>query len=105
MASSSEKEQTSGKDFTVRYGKKIREGLAQVKKQKKKKHECPSCSKKSLKRMSTGIWRCQSCGTKVASQAYAYRPQDIQERLQVSEAETEEDIEFTADNEVHQGDD
>lgn len=91
MSSPKEKRRTSGKDFTVRYGKKVREGLAQVKKKKKEKHECPNCSKKSLKRLSTGIWQCKSCGIKVTSQAYAYQARDRQkQRLQVSEGENEE---------------
>lgn len=103
MPTNKEKKKTKGKDFTVRYGKKVREGLAEIKKQKKEKHKCPNCSKKSLKRISTGIWQCKSCGVKVTSQAYAYRARDLErQRLQVSkdkvEAGTEVEEEVTESN-------
>lgn len=57
--------------YGARYGKKIRERVKET--QIEQNPECPECGKKSLKRVSAGIWKCKSCGTKVAGGSYNLR--------------------------------
>ncbi len=54
-----------------RYGKKMRELERSVAKQARSRHECPRCGKRSVKRVSAGIWACRSCGVKFAGGAYS----------------------------------
>jgi len=54
--------------YGARYGKKLRDML--LKAGDKKKHDCPSCMKKSLRREAAGVWVCKSCGHKLAGKAY-----------------------------------
>ena len=56
--------------FGSRYGKKIRTNVIAVEKELRKPHPCPECMKKTLKRVSAGIWECKKCGTKIAGKAY-----------------------------------
>ena len=54
----------------VRGGTKTRKRAKAVDRQKNKKYECPECKKISLRRVSNGIWRCNSCGAEIAGGAY-----------------------------------
>ncbi len=54
--------------YGARYGKKTRERLLKVGVQKK--HECPHCFKKRVRRVSAGIWECDACGVRFAGKAY-----------------------------------
>ncbi len=36
--------------------------------------ECPSCSSMKLRRTSSGIWKCKSCGYTVAGGAFDLSP-------------------------------
>jgi large subunit ribosomal protein L37Ae len=56
--------------FGPRYGVKIRKQVSKIESSKRKKHQCPTCMKKSVKRISSGIWKCNSCGTTFAGGAY-----------------------------------
>ena len=56
--------------FGPRYGVSVRRRLGAVEKKQKQKVECPSCSKANVKRISTGIYSCSSCGYQFASGAY-----------------------------------
>ena len=56
--------------FGPRYGLKIRRRILKIEQKQRKKHECPSCSKKALKRIACGIWQCKKCGAKFAGGAY-----------------------------------
>jgi len=56
--------------FGPRYGRKIRDSVRKVEEKSKAKHSCPQCGKISLKRVSTGIWECTKCKTKLAGGAY-----------------------------------
>jgi len=62
--------------FGARYGKKIREKVAEIEKEQKKRHICPHCKMEYLVRRGSGIWICKKCGTKFAGQAY-YPPRVI----------------------------
>lgn len=54
----------------VRGGKRIREKLKEIKELTSTKHKCPSCGKKAVKRISTGLWRCNACKFTFAGGAY-----------------------------------
>jgi len=54
----------------VKYGAKLRKRVAAVEGQRRAAHECPTCGKKRIKRVSTGIWECMSCGARFAGGAY-----------------------------------
>lgn len=56
--------------FGPRYGVSVRRRLGTVEKKQKQKHECPSCSKIKVKRISTGIFQCGGCDYQFASGAY-----------------------------------
>ncbi|MEM5872151.1 MAG: 50S ribosomal protein L37ae [Candidatus Aenigmatarchaeota archaeon] len=60
---------TAGR-FGVRYGKGVRDRIIEIEKVQKVKHICPQCFKKTLKRISPGIWYCKKCGLKFAGKAY-----------------------------------
>jgi large subunit ribosomal protein L37Ae len=69
MARKTKKTGISGK-FGARYGVTIRKRIRDVEREKVKRHECPSCNHKAVKRVDTGIWRCRKCGTTFAGGAY-----------------------------------
>jgi large subunit ribosomal protein L37Ae len=56
--------------FGSRYGKRIREKVADIEKVQKQRHVCPVCKMQYVKRLSSGIWKCKKCGAKFAGLAY-----------------------------------
>ncbi len=54
--------------FGPRYGVRSRKRVAAL--EREVKFDCPSCGNKSVKRVSTGIFRCRKCGVKFAGGAY-----------------------------------
>lgn len=56
--------------FGARYGVTIRKRIRDIEREKVKKHLCPNCNHKAVKRVDTGIWRCRKCGTTFAGGAY-----------------------------------
>ena len=56
---------------TARYGRKIRKLYEKAEKSKKKSYECPKCGKRSVKRISYALWKCNSCGARIAGAAYS----------------------------------
>ncbi|MFQ5909750.1 MAG: 50S ribosomal protein L37ae [Thermoplasmata archaeon] len=69
MARKTKKAGISGK-FGPRYGVTIRKRIRDVEQEKVKRHLCPSCNHKAVKRVGTGIWKCRKCGTTFAGGAY-----------------------------------
>lgn len=61
----------SSKRFGSRYGKKTRDNIAEAEEGYKKTRKCPECGKERLKRISSGIWECKSCGAKIAGGAFS----------------------------------
>jgi large subunit ribosomal protein L37Ae len=57
-------------DPANRYGVRIRKQMSAVTSAKRKSYECPRCRHVSVKRVSTGIWRCRRCDLKFAGGAY-----------------------------------
>ena len=69
MSRRTKKVGSSGR-FQARYGVKSRSRIRNVETQQKKKHVCPSCGEKKVKRSDTSIWQCRKCGVKFAGGAY-----------------------------------
>jgi len=74
MPSKTKKVGAAGR-YGVRYGRTLKLRVVKIEKDQKKKYTCPTCMKQSLKRLSSGIWACNKCGTKMAGKAY--RPGNI----------------------------
>lgn len=55
---------------TSRYGRKVRKNYLDVKKRQMELYECPVCRKKKVKRAGFAVWRCKSCGARIAGGAY-----------------------------------
>ncbi len=66
------KVKSSGK-FKARYGMKARKRYAAIDQAMKAEHECPACKRKSVKRVSTAIWRCRKCNEEFVGGAYLPR--------------------------------
>jgi len=52
---------------------------------KKGRYQCPRCSKKNVRRISTGIWQCASCHYTFAGAAFTPRSgkmKSLQSRLE-----------------------
>ena len=54
----------------AKYGGTLRKRYARIFRTLKAARECPSCSSMRLRRASSGIWKCKSCGYTVAGGAY-----------------------------------
>ena len=70
MATKSKKSKSAGR-FGARYGKKVRTRLVKVEEKQRLKQICPFCKKSGVKRISKGIWHCQKCNKKFASDVYS----------------------------------
>ena len=69
MARKTKKAGTAGR-FGPRYGVTIRKRIRDIEREKIRKHVCPNCQHRAVKRVSTGIWKCRKCGTTFAGGAY-----------------------------------
>ncbi len=58
--------------MVVGYGKRIRKAVEESRKKSTKLYKCPACSRKSVKRLSNGVWRCRKCSVKFASGAFEF---------------------------------
>ncbi|MGI0141105.1 MAG: 50S ribosomal protein L37ae [Candidatus Micrarchaeales archaeon] len=58
---------------SIRYGVSLRKRLRSVQKEKKGRYKCDVCGKEAVKRVSTGIWTCRSCGATYAGGAYSMK--------------------------------
>jgi len=56
--------------FGSRYGKGIRDRVLEIEVKQRTLHKCPGCGSKTLKRVSTGIYKCKRCGIEIAGGAY-----------------------------------
>jgi large subunit ribosomal protein L37Ae len=72
MAKRTKKVGSAGR-FQSRYGVRSRARIRDVEILQKQKHKCPACSQINVKRKSTGIWKCNKCGTTFAGGAYLPR--------------------------------
>jgi len=69
MTSKLKKVKSAGR-FGARYGKTLRDRLSKVESKQRKKQKCPFCKKLGVKRLSKGVWKCNKCGKKFASDTY-----------------------------------
>lgn len=58
---------------SIRYGVSLRKRYAAVAAEKRARYMCDVCGKTAVKRVSTGIWRCRSCGATYAGGAYTLK--------------------------------
>jgi large subunit ribosomal protein L37Ae len=70
MAKRTKKLKSTGR-FGTRYGLKVKEKIRSVEGKQRKKQKCPYCSKLGVKRLSAGIWKCNKCNKKFASNTYS----------------------------------
>jgi large subunit ribosomal protein L37Ae len=70
MSKSTEKAGSSGR-FGARYGVVVRNRVRDIEKTRHAAHECPSCHRDSVSRVSSGIWHCSKCNAKFAAGAYS----------------------------------
>ncbi len=69
MAKRTKKVGAAGK-YGPRYGVRVRKTLKRIEAEKSKRYACPNCNQESVKRVGTGIWRCNRCDTTFAGGAY-----------------------------------
>lgn len=62
---------------TPRYGVTIRNKVDSIKALTSKRYKCPRCKKFTVKRVSSGIWKCSNCGFEVASDAYTFSIKEV----------------------------
>lgn len=55
----------------ARYGKRIRDRVAEVEVDLRRKHPCVRCGFRAVKRVSVGVWKCRKCGVTFTGAAYA----------------------------------
>ncbi len=60
-----------GGSFGARYGTLARRQYVDIVTGMRRKHECPRCKFRTVKRASVGIWLCRKCGYKFAGGAYS----------------------------------
>ncbi|MCD6111130.1 MAG: 50S ribosomal protein L37ae [Thermoplasmata archaeon] len=71
--------------FGARYGVSVKNRILEIEKMKKGRYQCPRCSKKNVRRISTGIWQCASCHYTFAGAAFTPRSgkmKSLQSRLE-----------------------
>ena len=69
MPSKLKKSKSAGR-FGARYGKRVRARVVMVEEKQRQKQKCPFCEKSGVKRLSKGIWHCDKCDKKFASNTY-----------------------------------
>lgn len=60
-------------NWSIKYGVNLRKRYLAVQKDKKTLYRCDFCGHESVKRISTGIWKCKHCGATFAGGAYSLK--------------------------------
>jgi len=93
----STKKYASTKRFGAKYGRRLREKLGEVEEEQRKRHICPYCHAKAVKRISVGIWNCRKCKAKFTGKAYSvakkivFKDKDAEETAIQHELEPQEE--------------
>ena len=58
------------KRYGPRYGRRLKDKVADVEKKSKKPNKCPYCNRLAARRLAVGIWKCGKCGSKFTGGAY-----------------------------------
>ncbi|KAK1071695.1 60S ribosomal protein L43 [Friedmanniomyces endolithicus] len=56
--------------YGTRYGASLRKQVKKIEIQQHSKYSCTFCGKVTVKRQSTGIWKCRACKKTIAGGAY-----------------------------------
>ncbi|KAK3676142.1 60S ribosomal protein L43 [Recurvomyces mirabilis] len=56
--------------YGTRYGASLRKQVKKIEIQQHSKYSCTFCGKTTVKRQSTGIWKCRACSKTMAGGAY-----------------------------------
>lgn len=57
-----------------RYGIRVRRRVVDIDRIRRAPSPCPRCATVTLRRVASGIYECSRCGTRFASNAYAFTP-------------------------------
>ena len=87
MAKRTKKVGTAGR-YQARYGVRARTRVREIESVQRAKHLCPRCGHQSVKRLSTGIWRCRKCDATFAGGAYLPRTEAGQNIEKMMKGET-----------------
>ena len=60
----------SVKRFGARYGRTSRHIVGKIEHEQRRRQKCPYCRKDKVRRVSAGIWYCESCHSKFTGKAY-----------------------------------
>ena len=78
----------SVKRYGSRYGKRLKDKVADIERRSKKPSKCPVCRKPSAKRVAAGIWQCKKCSSKFAGAAYYLEEKVSATKMEVQEKAT-----------------
>ncbi len=79
--------------YGVRYGRKPKMAIKNIEAKQRKKQECPYCERSAIKRIASGIWKCNKCSAKFAGAAYSPKSSvkvtigEIEEEFHIQEEE------------------
>jgi large subunit ribosomal protein L37Ae len=72
--------ETTGR-FGSRYGKGVKKKVAEIEKFQKQRHVCPRCGMPYVKRLASGIWKCEKCGTKFAGASFVPKAEMVKKEV------------------------
>lgn len=79
--------------YGVRYGRKPKMAIKNIEAKQRKKQECPYCERSAIKRVASGIWKCNKCSAKFAGAAYSPKSSikvtigEVEEEFHIQEEE------------------
>jgi len=73
-----------GLRLRTRGGATLRKQWTRINRVLKSQHRCPSCSSRSVRRESVGIWSCNKCGYRFTGGAYQPSTKTGQASMRVS---------------------
>lgn len=80
------------KRFGVRYGRTPKYKLAVIETEQKARKPCPTCRKKTVKRLSAGVFQCSTCNVKFTGKAYTFEDKTAKEIIEETVEELKETV-------------